>query len=456
MAGMKHVLNMVTALLTVLCCSCTNPSDAAYGPYSVIFLPDCHLCNDAPRKNDLALFDSLAMTTYRRLYDSLIVSGPVYTIGMGDLSHDRYWYVNEYDFKKAYSHLLHAGIQEPFYCVKGNHDHDPLVTGTDPEMVNLESEKQFRQLCGPDAYSFDICGDHWVIMDNMKYINTPDPGSRIKGVKGRRDYSTSYSSSQLDWFAKDLTGVPQGSAIYMCSHAPLFDMAGIHLPSAQLKTIDSLLAARNLTLEFFAGHAHRMENAFRPEYPNIRVHVLPAVSGNMWECVDGHIVGLDGTEGGLAVWHKDEHGKSGLCYECYEHRSDLCAVVDSGVDFRAYDMNSLARHWASDDQCRWILDAIDRYVDYTDPCYRNGVLVNCWSWSEGDTVEIMEDGRPLEVMNAPFSVDPVSLESHFTFRRDKYKGGHYNPRDLELDFSHLFYAQRTRTDSEITVRVVSD
>lgn len=107
-----------------------------------------------------------------------------------------------------------------------------------------------------------------------------------------------------------------------------------------------------------------------------------------------------------------------------------------------------------DAACSWIPEAIYHYVDYTDPAYRNGVLVNFWMWSEGDVVEIYEDGQPLEVTRAPFSVDPVALEDHFTFRRDKYEGHHRNLYKLELAFAHLFYARRTRPDSEITVRVI--
>lgn len=413
--------------------------------YSVIFLTDCHLCNDYPVKPDFEFFDSLVIPTYNSLYDSLAVRGPVYTINLGDLSHDRYWYSNNFNLSDAYAYIVKAGIKAPLYSITGNHDHDPAVTNPDLRKEEFEAQHVYREVFGPDRYSMNIGEDHWIFMDNMQYVNTPDSSVSYKGVAGLRNYDVCYSSEQMDWLEKDLSFVEPNSTIYICSHAPLFDNRGYCHPESQLRLIDSLAASKGCFIEFYSGHVHRMENAVRPEFPHISVHALPAVSGNMWECRRGEkVLGLDGCAGGLEYI---EMGGEAT-------RRDYVTYGQEGPYWRLYDMNTLRQRWLNSSQCQWIADEIDGYVDYTDEAYRNGILVNYWWRSEGDRIEIYENGRKLDVTKAPFSVDPAELEGHYNFRKERYIGRHICPADIELSMANLFYAKATRADSKIVVRAI--
>ena len=414
--------------------------DASYG---VIFLPDAHFCGE---KNDRMLFDSLTVRAYERIVRSLSSCQRIVTINLGDISHDRYWYASDFDIRDAYQLVRESGVRAPMYSVTGNHDHDPSVCIPDSLQEDFSAQSRYRRLMGPAWYAVNIGNRHWVFMDNMLYINTPDPSCHYKGVAGKRNYDVCFTAEQLAWLKDDFSRIAPGTPVCICAHGPLFDNRGCRHPRSQVTFLDSLAAARSTKIDFFAGHVHRMETACCEDFPHITVYALPAVSGNMWESFpQSRPLGLDGCEGGLeyAVFSAD--GGMTLGYDTY-----------NGVNpyFRSYDMNALGRMWSEDPDCKWILKEVGHDVDYTSPSYRNGILVNFWWQSPGDRIEVLEDGCPLKVKPAPFSVDPDGLFSHFNYRRQSYEGRHLSPSEIELAFSRMFFSQARRADSQIVVRAL--
>lgn len=413
--------------------------------YGVIFLPDAHLCG---AKNALALFDSLTVTAYGRAVDSLSCVDRVVSVNLGDISHDRYWYESDFSLRDACREFASAGIRYPMYSVTGNHDHDPSVCVPDAEKEDFLAQRQYRELLGPAWYSVNISTDHWIFMDNMEYVNTPLPEPPYKGVAGKRNYNVGYSSAQLQWLEKDMDYVKPGTRVCICSHGPLFDVLGLCHPESQVAFIDSLAAVHGVTVDFFAGHVHRMDTALESRYPHIRVFALPALSGNMWESSPQcRPLGLDGCEGGIE-YASFEAGKMTRRYITYSGENPC---------FRVYDMDELARCWRSgDERYAWIINEIDGFVDYTDPSYRGCLLVNCWWMYSGCRLEVSADNVPLTVRKAPFGVDPIALESHFNFRRGIYEGKHKCPGDIELSMAKLFMVKPPVGCHTIEVRLLDE
>lgn len=412
--------------------------------YGIMFITDEHLCNAMPQKPDLRLFDSLAVPALDKVRTLLAPKGPVYTFNLGDLSHDRYWYSQNFRIDAAYGHLLECGVKGPMYSINGNHDHDPAIYCADPSRTEFESQHLYRRTLGPAWYSMNIGGDHWIMMNNMQYINHPGTARRYKGVVGDRNYGGYYSPDQIEWLEKDLALVPEGTRIYMCSHAPMFDPRRYRHPKDQVALIDSLVASRGSVMEFFAGHVHRMENTFRPECPHIRMHALPATSGNMWECWPvGTIVGLDGTPGGVE-WGLCSGGNVERHYMTYGGKEQR---------MRVYDMNSVRAWYASEPDVRKIFDIIPPEYDYASRLYENGILVNYWWLNPGDRVEIYENGRLLPSIRLEKDADPIALVNHMFFRLDEYAGQKKNPVNMELTMTKLFYARAAAADSGIKVVV---
>lgn len=414
--------------------------------YSVIFLPDAHLCNDEPVKHDLKSFDSIVMPVYRRIHERLSSEGAVLTVELGDLSHDRYWYSRHFTISDAYAHVLSAGIKAPLYGVTGNHDHDPAVICRDTPEGDYHAQKQFRSIFGPDRFSMDIGGDHWVFIDNIQYLNTSDPDSPYEGVAGSRDYEVGFTQDQMDWLRQDLMMIPDGTHVYMCAHAPLLSWTMAYHPESQISVLDSIVCLKHARMDFFAGHVHRMEHTVDVAHPSITVHSLSAVSGNMWEMFPSdHIVGLDGSEGAITFMSS--------CGGVMKLRSE--SYRGDNPYFRVYDMDSLRTVWTRDEDRKWIFDQVKDQVDFTDGAYRNMVLVNLWWNQPGTKLEIYEDGRALEVQKAPFTVDPEALYQSFNFRRGKYEGRKMNLREKELGYAGLYCAATSGQGVEVTVRALA-
>ena len=92
--------------------------------YSVIFITDCHLADD-PSRNCLDRFRKDVLPVVKREYEAAAAKGPVYTMNLGDFSHDRYWY--DFDFNEADAerfgverssiHKQRKSIREPEFSV---------------------------------------------------------------------------------------------------------------------------------------------------------------------------------------------------------------------------------------------------------------------------------------------------------------------------------------------------
>ncbi len=293
----------------------------------------------------------------------------VYSLSLGDMTHDTWWYETATQWGIPQYKDMISDFGCPVFHVMGNHDNDPYIAG------DFDAESTYRKELGPTYYSFNIGSTHYIVMDDIKYINT---GGAI-GNEGAMDYSCGVTSSQLDWVRRDLATLKDpNTPIIVAIHAPLTSGSSLTpVKNSEVSNADEVAALfdkfSNVTI--LSGHLHTNHNSQYPGRSNIMEHNCAAVSGSLWynikgyngtgsfgACRDGSPMGYSIYEfnGTSMVWH---YKGSGL-------RSD--------IQFKAFDMNSLDSR-------------------YKDKSVTNEILVNVWNWDSMWDVKVYEDNTSLNV-----------------------------------------------------------
>ncbi len=312
---------------------------------------------------------------------------PVYSVCMGDMSWDEYWYPRNYDLTDYREELSRNGYPVPIFHAMGNHDNDPYHAD------DWLSSQLFRETIGPTYYSFNIGAAHFVVLDNIIYRNTG--GSQ--GSIGKLDYTEAVDPAQLAWLERDLALVDDKSApLVIVMHANLFrgckkngaidhtiGMTGAYELMSRLSGFDDVYV--------ISGHSHINQRIL---HANSGIHEInvAATSGTWWWTGTYHDAGYDvnvcrdGSPGGYEVfafdgrnveWHYKGIGR------------------DRDYMFRAYDMNEVLRNptiaAASPDF------GTAPTADGVEDCYgQNDILVNIWDWEPGWTIRVTEQGRELQ------------------------------------------------------------
>ena len=131
-------------------------------------------------------------------------SGDIYSINLGDLM---------YNYMYAWDDYMDvaAGIKCPTFNVIGNHDYD---------QGNLFQTEQgnmyFETYVGPEHYSFDLGGQHYVVVNTILYDRAKPTDSYHYGLDERT----------MTWLENDLAFVPKDKVIIACAHAQLFKKEG--------------------------------------------------------------------------------------------------------------------------------------------------------------------------------------------------------------------------------------
>ncbi len=370
--------------------------------FAFITLADIQIGN---HRNDVHVFSTKSVPDINRTIAGLRQKGlePI-ALTLGDQSWDLYWHKNNYALPEALADL--EKIECQVYNVIGNHDHNPRVAG------DRHSSDTWRKLVGPNYYSFNKGDIHFVILDNVNYIND---GATLEKT-GKRNYTDSVSSEQMDWLKQDLALVSHDTPIVIAMHVPLYRVnGGYHLENgadlaAMLEQFDDV---RVLT-----GHAHRNSN-HNSESGRIKENNYGAVCGTWWwtELPDYGNNGVcrDGTPAGYAVWEVDGRNLAG------QYKGTGLPI---DYQFRAYDMNTLP-----------------------DP-EKNGILINIWGWAPGWKVEVKENGNPLKVEQVTFR-DPLYIISG-----EEPQTGQMGKKPLEaLDSSHFFKTKAKKANSKIDIKV---
>lgn len=310
-------------------------------------------------------------------------ASPVYSICMGDMSWDEYWHKRNFmlpEFRRLYERYT---FPCPVFNAMGNHDNDPYCASDEA------ASAAFRREIGPTYYSFNLGQLHYVVLDNIVYVNT---GGR-EGAIGKLDYEVRIDDRQLAWLRADLATVADKSApLIIVMHAQLHwwyrGSEGVSWKYAFTRDagclVDALAGFSEVHL--VTGHSHMN---FRLQNGNLREHNIAATSGTWWWT--GQIHGdytintcRDGSPGGYEVFEVDGR-------DIRWHYKGI--GLEDDYQFRAYDMNEVLKN-----------ERIRTSGDFTpegtaggmnDACGENDILVNIWGWQPDWTVRVTENGQQL-------------------------------------------------------------
>lgn len=410
--------------------------------YTILFMTDAHLIND-PRRNDIDRFTEQLVPVYREQAKINSVNGPVYTMNLGDFTHELYWEEMGYYGRDGYEEMKKVNFPTLIYSIMGNHDNDGGIVG---ENVDKRAAHLYKKCWGPTNYSLNIGGDHWLMLDDVIYINTEGKGKKAPGVRGARDYECGFTESTLEWIKKDLEYISPDTDVNICIHIPIIykgQKDGPAIIKDQMDIIDSLFAKFE-HVNIFAGHVHKCNIQKNTNYPRFLQYSLPATSANMWECAqEEHLLGSDGTDAGVFV----------ASFNNDTMKTSYHTTVYGEQYMRIYDINEVGKYYRTSKDIEWLLKRYPLRPNYGSAKYRNTILVNYWTMQPGHTVEIYEDGKALEVTKTK-DEDPIYNISFFIPNLKYYgfeKG--YKKRHETNNNPHMFIAKANAASSKINVIV---
>jgi len=143
---------------------------------------------------------------FRALADSL---DPALTLLAGDLIRDAM--SQQEPRARGYFELFLAEMKPraPYWAVPGNHDHFGIIPSRShvSETHPLYNRGMYRLYLGPEYYSFNYGGVHFIGLDTVQ----PDDSAYYGGV----------DSLQLAWLTRDVAAVPATTPIVLFCHIPL-------------------------------------------------------------------------------------------------------------------------------------------------------------------------------------------------------------------------------------------
>jgi len=394
----------------------------------VMILGDMHLAN---RNQDINQFQSGFLADVNNAIQNHKNKGKkVYALTLGDMTWETYWQSNNYGLPDYLQEM--NKINAPVFNTMGNHDNNPAVSG------DWETADRFRAIIGPTYYSFNIGKVHYVVLDNVEYLNT-----------NNRNYNGTIVADQMAWLRKDLDMITDKSTpIVVAMHIQLFsnpviDNAGNESRNLRLSNSQELIDVLSAfdTVHIFTGHTHMNYNTRYS--PSLMEHNIGAVCATWWwtgRLSDNQIC-KDGTPGGYEIWEADGRNLK------WTYKS---IGYDQDYQFRTYDLNNV--HLSKDKYApAYTGTAWNTYAaEYANPNQHNEVLINIWNYDTDWTVEVMEEGVPLPVTRV-HTRDPLHIIS--------YSARRLNTNDVPTaDFvtapsAHLFKVKASSPISTLEIKV---
>ncbi|MGV3547644.1 MAG: calcineurin-like phosphoesterase C-terminal domain-containing protein [Pedobacter sp.] len=403
----------------------------------MLALGDMHLAN---RNNDVTQFQNGFLTDAAKTITKYKNEGyKVYGLTLGDMTWDTYWYENNYSFSQYLT--LMKSINIPVFHTMGNHDNDPKITNND-----WNAEASFRTNLGPTYYSFNIGKVHYIVLDNVQYINTPVAGRD----EGSRNYNGVIVADQIAWLKKDLAMITDKSTpIVVGMHIQLNNAPTL---SGQNETASLRLNNSTEFINAFAGftdvnvitgHTHvcyAYENS-----NSLMEHNSGAICATWWWTgrsgyANNHIC-KDGAPGGYGIWKFDNKNYNWL-YKSIGH--------EENYQFRAYDLNRV--HITA---ARYAPNSTEAHLNpykgpYASANTNNEILVNVWGFDKQWKVEVLENGVPLTVIRVR-TLDPLHIISYEALRLN----ANAEPTEdfVTTNSSHFFKATANGATTPITIKV---
>ncbi len=408
----------------------------------MIAVTDMHLSD---QYNDLEQFCTTFIPSIRQTVANA-GGRRVYTLNTGDMSFDIYWYSCRYSIESYRKTMSIIDYPTPVFHAMGNHDNDGATPYSDS--TDFVAAGRYRKALGPSYYSFNIGQVHYVVLDNIIYLNEPG-GKRSEGIVGKRNYTRRVSDEQLSWLRRDLALVKSSKTpIVVGMHAAAYRYDGIssNVVSwlSKPEYSDSLTACfdRFSNVHYITGHTHANNTTYVKS--NLTEHNLGAVCGSWWLPGAFYRQNLcpDGSPNGYGVFTVDG-AKIEWAY----------SSIDGGVDrqFRAYDMNEVRRYYNESDE---LTKFVERYSNRRDfrKIEDNVVYLNIWDWAPDWKISVTENGRELEVVREQ-TEDPLYTIS---YELTKIKeAGRYPASCAERLQNHIFTVKASSASSTLEIKVTN-
>lgn len=324
----------------------------------------------------------------------------VYGLTLGDLSWETFWYETNFMLPEYLEQMYKVDCT--IFNVMGNHDNDPYASN------DWDAALPFKELIAPNYYSFNLGDIHYIVLDNINYINTG--GSQ--GNMGDRNYRGVVDRDQMEWLKKDLaTIVDKNTPIVIGMHIPLYgrpliDNEGGQTNNLRLDNGNELISVLSEfdNVHILSGHSHK-NNTAEPS-PSLMEHNTAAICATWWWTgrpgYSGNHICTDGTPGGYGVWEMD--GKN---IEWY-YKS---VGYEKDYQFRAYDLNTVhitAEKFAPNSS----EERMTKYAGgYSEKNNNNEVLINIWGYDTQWEIDVTESGNALDVERVDV-MDPLHIISY--------------------------------------------
>lgn len=408
---------------------------------------DLHLANRDKVSADMSQFDTGFMAE-TRLFIEENKTIPVYTMILGDMTWDVYWYANSYtpiDYKRTIS--KYAG---QVFHVMGNHDNDYYEAG------DFAGEAKYKQALGPTYYSMNIGKVHYIVLDNVVSMNT----GAMQGKGGARDMEARLTEEQLQWLRDDLAALGD-------KEAPI--VVGFHCPShsnnnAKFETKNTFNGSSTSTKEdemtkfidcfkgfsnvqFLSGHTHLNINVSVPN-TSIKEQNIASVCETWWWAgkVSGVNVCRDGSPGGYKVFNVDNENLT------WYYKG---IGLPRNKQFNTYDVSKVKEFFASAEVAEMMdkLPKSFRKNDY-EGLDDNSVLINVWDYSDGWKISIKENGKELPIERL-FIKDPLHRLAYDYGRTAKNKKAPTNTTFFTKPTAHMFCVTPKSSTSTLEIVVTS-
>lgn len=410
---------------------------AANGKHTILALSDWHLAN---RNNDLQQFGSGFLPDVNAVIGEYTAAGSkVYGLALGDMSWDTYWYENNFGLVEYLAEMRKVNCA--MFNVIGNHDNDPYIQG------DRASEDKYREVIGPTYYSFNLGEVHYVVLDNIEYVNTGGAQGKI----GERNYNDMITADQIEWLKKDLATLKDKTApVVIAMHAPLYRTPTLNAGDEQVNSLSLdnagqfLSAIQGLSeVHILTGHIHTNYTVAHSE--TVTEYNVGAVCATWWWTgrsgyANNHIC-RDGSPGGYGVmeidgrnvkWYYKSIGKPG------------------NYQFRSYDLNKV--HITTEKYApNAANDALAEYAGpYATPNLGNEVLINVWGYGPGWSIEVKEGNNTLPVKQVS-GLDPLHIISYEAKRLNA--GAVPTASFVTSNTAHLFKVTASGPSSTLEIKV---
>lgn len=407
--------------------------------YILLAVTDMHLAN---RHEDLVQFCTTFIPSVQKIAEKAEV--PVYTINLGDMSFDIYWYSDSYPIEAYKKSLEIADYPTPIFHAVGNHDNDGATPNSDS--TDFLSVRRYCKAIGPNYYSFNIGKTHYIVLDNIVYKN--EPGGKIaEGIAGSRNYDRRVTKEQLDWLKKDLALVKDKSTpIFVAMHASAYHYKGVSdkvvsrfsTPQDSKELSDCFEGFTDV--HYLTGHIHMCNTTYVNDH--LFEHNIGAVCGSWWVTSEAFGLNLcpDGGPGGFAKFNVN--GK--------KMDWQYVSIADGGKkQFRTYDMNTVREYYRTSEEVR---EFVKHYPlrDFSD-IDDNMIYINVWDWAPDWKITVKENGKRLKVVHER-AEDPLYTVSYHVV---KTRDGEYLSKYKQNLLNHIFKVRASKPDSTIEV-IVTD